>query len=197
MKSTVDAVRCTVVVGIVAAACSALPVAADTTDVKTQSWVYVKKTGAHCKDDPNCVNRYHPAIKPVARAQQGQLIVFETRDALDSELNVSSTGKDLAAVDLNLVHPLTGPVYIEGAKRGDVLAITLVDIEPDEYAYTTIIPGFGFLRDLYPTPFIANWKLNRMEAVSDQVPSVAIPMNGFLGAMYWCVAKISSRVTPS
>ena len=183
MKSTVNAVRCTVVVGIVAAACSALPVAADTTDVKTQSWVYVKKTGAHCKDDPNCVNRYHPAIKPVDRAQPGQLIVFETRDALDSELNVNSTGKDLAAVDLNLVHPLTGPVYIEGAKRGDVLAITLVDIEPDEYAYTTIIPGFGFLRDLYPTPFIANWKLNRMEAVSDQVPGVAIPMNGFLGTV--------------
>jgi hypothetical protein len=82
MKSTVTAVRCTVVLGIVAAACFALPAAADTTDVKSQSWVYVKKTGAHCKDDPNCVNRYHPAIKPVARAQQGQLIVFETLAAL-------------------------------------------------------------------------------------------------------------------
>ncbi len=28
---------------------------------------------------------------------------------------------------------MTGPVYIEGAERGDVLAITLVDIVPDEY----------------------------------------------------------------
>ena len=142
--------RITAVLAAVAAATLAAPVWADTTDVKTQSWVHVKKTGAHCKDDPNCMNRYHPAIKPVARAQPGQLIVFETRDALDSELNVSSQGKDLAAVDLNLVHPLTGPVYIEGAKRGDVLAITLVDIDPDEYGYTTIMPGFGFLRDLLP-----------------------------------------------
>ena len=57
--------------------------------------------------------------------------------------------RSLAAVDLNLVHPITGPVYIEGAKRGDVLAITLMDMEPDEYGYTTIVPGFGFLRDVH------------------------------------------------
>ena len=66
----------------------------------------------------------------VATARPGQLVLFETRDALDSDLNVNSQGKDLAAVDLNLVHPLTGPVFIEGAKRGDVLAVTLVDVDP-------------------------------------------------------------------
>jgi formamidase len=167
---------------LIAAACT-LPAWADTADVKTQSWVYVKKQGAHCVDDPNCMNRYHPAIKPVAQAKPGQLILFETRDALDSDLTVNSQPKDLGAVDLNLVHPITGPVYIEGAKRGDVLAVTLVDVDPDEYGYTTIVPGFGFLRDLYTEPFIANWKLNRMEAVSDQVPQVAIPMNGFMGTV--------------
>ena len=175
--------RSAAVLAAVACASFAAPVWADTADVKTQSWVYVKKSGAHCADDPNCMNRYHPAIKPVARAKPGQLILFETRDALDSNLNVNSQGKDLAAVDLNLVHPLTGPVYVEGAVRGDVLAVTLVDVDPDEYGYTTIIPGFGFLRDLFPDPFIANWKLNRMEAVSDQVPGVAIPFNGFMGTV--------------
>jgi formamidase len=158
-------------------------VCADTTDVKSQSYVEVQKKGAHCPDDPNCFNRYHPAIKPVARAKTGQLIRFETRDALDSNLNLQSEPKDLAAVDLNLVHPITGPVHIEGAKRGDVLAVTLIDVEPDEYGYTTVVPGFGFLRDLYPKPYIANWKLNRMEAVSDQVPGVRIPFNGFMGTV--------------
>jgi formamidase len=166
-----------------AAATLAAPVWADTTDVRTQSWVRVKKTGAHCADDPNCMNRYHPAIPMVATARPGQLVLFETRDALDSDLNVNSQPKDLAAVDLNLVHPLTGPVFIEGAKRGDVLAVTLVDVDPDEYGYTTIVPGFGFLRDRFTEPFVANWRLNRMEAVSDQVPGVAIPMNGFMGTV--------------
>jgi len=158
-------------------------VQADTTDVKTQSRVLVPKKGAHCVDDSNCFNRYHPAIKPVARAKTGQLITFETRDALDSDLNVSSQPKDLAAIDLNLVHPLTGPVHIEGAKRGDVLAVTLIDIDPDEYGYTTVVPGFGFLRDRFTEPFVANWKLNRLEAVSDQLPGVRIPFNGFMGTV--------------
>jgi formamidase len=177
MKSRLAAVLAAVGCSLAAAAW------ADTTDVKTQSWVYVKKMGRHCADDPNCMNRYHPAIKPVASAKPGQLILFETRDALDSELTVNSVPKDLGAVDLNLVHPLTGPVYVEGAKRGDVLAVTLIDVEPDEYGYTTIVPGFGFLRDQFTEPFIANWKLNRMEAVSDQVPGVRIPMAGFMGTV--------------
>jgi len=64
-----------------------------------------------------------------------------------------------------------------------VLAIKLIDINPNEYGYTTIIPGFGFLPDLYTEPFIANWKLNRVEAVSAQVPGVRIPMRGFMGSV--------------
>lgn len=156
---------------------------ADTTDVKTQTIVEVKKKGAHCEQDPNCFNRYHPAIKPVARANPGDLIVVHTRDALDSKLNINSKPKDVTAIDLNLIHPMTGPIYIEGAKRGDVLAIKLIDINPDQYGYTTIIPGFGFLPDMFQTPFIANWKLNRREAVSEQIPGVRIAMNGFMGSV--------------
>ena len=131
---------------------------ADTTDVQTQTTVEVLKEGAHCEDDPNCFNRYHPAIPPVARAKPGDLIKVHTRDALDSNLTIDSEPKDIMAIDLNLIHPMTGPIHIEGAERGDVLAVTLVNIDPDEYGYTTIIPGFGFLPDLFTEPFIANWK---------------------------------------
>ena len=105
--------------------------AADTTDVTWQTKVVLEKQGEHCVDDPNCFNRYHPAIPPAARAKPGDMIVLHTRDALDSDLNLDSVADDLAAVDLNLVHPMTGPVHIEGAERGDVIAVTLVDIEPD------------------------------------------------------------------
>jgi len=159
------------------------PAHADTTSVKAWEVVRVAKTGAHCVDDENCMNRMHPAIKPVMRAKPGQHIVFETRDALDSDLKLDSKPEDVTAVDLNLVHPLTGPVFIEGAQRGDVLAVTLLDVQPDDYGYTVIIPGFGFLRDRFTKPFIANWRLNRVEAVSAQIPGVVIPFNGFMGTV--------------
>ena len=106
---------------------------ADTSDVTWQNRIVVQKNGDHCRDDPNCFNRYHPAIQPAIRARPGDFIVFETRDALDTDLTLSSNADDVAALDLNLVHPMTGPVHIEGAERGDVLAVTLVDIEPNEF----------------------------------------------------------------
>ncbi len=156
---------------------------ADTSDVKGAPAVVVGKTGAHCAGDANCFNRYHPAIEPVSRAKPGQMIVFETRDALDSDLDFESVPEDVTALDLNLVHPMTGPVHIEGAQRGDVLAVTLVDIAPDDYGYTIIVPGFGFLRDLFPDPWVANWRLTRLQATSEQIPGVAIPFSGFMGSV--------------
>jgi len=155
----------------------------DTTDVKTQTIVEVTKEGEHCEQDPNCFNRYHPAIQPVATAKAGDLIVVHTRDALDSNLTIDSLPKDVLAIDLNLIHPMTGPIHIEGAERGDVLAVQLINIIPDEYGYTTLIPGFGFLPDLFTEPFIANWALNSFEAESAQIPGVKIPMNAFMGSV--------------
>ncbi len=164
--------------------CSCFALArADTSDVKGPPPVVVAKAGAHCIDDPHCFNRYHPDIQPVARARAGDIVVFETRDALDSDLRFESIPQDVLAVDLNLVHPMTGPVYVEGAGRGDVLAVTLVDIAPDEYGYTVIVPGFGFLRDRYTEPFIANWRLTRLHATSREIPGVRIPFNGFMGSV--------------
>jgi len=173
----------TILATTVAAMVLAAPAHADTTDVKWRSIVEIKKSGAHCGDDDNCFNRYHPAIQPVARANPGDFIVFHTRDALDSDLGLDSIADDLAAVDLNLVHPMTGPVHIEGAKRGDVVAVTLVDIEPDEYGYTVIVPGFGFLRDKFTEPYLVNWKTTRTHAESSQMPGIKVPFEAFPGSI--------------
>ena len=156
---------------------------ADTGAVTWQNRVVVERSGDFCADDPNCFNRYHPDIPAAARAKPGDVIILGTRDALDSGLTLDSTAADVTALDLNLVHPMTGPVYIEGAERGDVLAVTLLDIEPDQYGYTVIVPGFGFLRDIYTEPHIVNWRLSRQAAVSDQMPGVRIPIAAFMGSV--------------
>jgi len=156
---------------------------ADTSDVKGPAPVVVKKSGEHCKDDPNCFNRIHHAVKPVARVAPGQQLILETRDGLDSDLNFTSTAADVAAVNLDRCHPLTGPVHIEGAKRGDAIAVTVEDIAPDDFGSTTIVPGFGFLRDQFREPYIVRWELNRLEARSKDIPGIAVPNNAFMGTV--------------
>lgn len=158
-------------------------VVADTTDVSWKTEVVIGKEGTFCADDPNCFNRYHPEIQAVATASPGDFIVFETRDALDSDLTLDSNADDVAALDLSGVHPMTGPVSIEGAERGDVLAVTVVDIAPDEFGYTVIVPGFGFLRDEFTEPFFVGWRQTRAHAVSDAMPGIAVPYEAFTGAI--------------
>ena len=38
--------------------------------------VLLERSGAYCRDDPNCFNRLHPEIPTVARARPEQVIVF-------------------------------------------------------------------------------------------------------------------------
>ena len=63
------------------------------------------------------------------------------------------------------------------------MAVTLIDIEPNPFGYTVIVPGFGFLRDLYPEPHIVRWNLDRRAATSVDMPGIHVPFAGFMGTV--------------
>lgn len=138
-----------------------------------------------CVDDPNCHNRFHPQIRAVARANPGDVVVFETRDAFDNQLNARSTPADVAALDASRVHPLTGPLHVNGAGPGDVLEVEVLKVEPgpDRFGYTIIFPGFGFLRDRFTAPAIAHWSLTSGRATAPELPGIKIPSQGFPGTI--------------
>jgi len=46
-----------------------------------------------------------------------------------------------------------------------------------------IVPGFGFLRDIYTEPYLVNWRLSRTHAESDQMPGVRVPFEAFMGSV--------------
>ena len=126
-------------------------------------------------------NRWHPDIPPVVRCAPGDEVVMDTRDALDGQITPASTADDVARTDLGVVHPLTGPVYVDGAEPGDLLVVDVIDVTPPDFGFTVQIPGFGFLRDVFPDPHIIRWDLADRWAVSDDLPGVRIPAAPFLG----------------
>jgi len=139
-----------------------------------------------CSQEPlhTCHNRWHPDIPAAATADSGDLVVFETRDAFDNPFNRDALPIDVAAANLNLIHPLTGPLAVAGARRGDVLAVTMVDVRPgpDRFGYTVAVPGFGFLRDVFTDPAIVHWELDDF-ATSRDLPGVRLPLHGFAGTI--------------
>lgn len=130
-------------------------------------------------------NRWHEAIEPAVEVEPGDTVVYETRDAFDIQLDPGSTADDVAGAKLGPVHPLTGPVFVKGAEPGDLLEATILAIEPDpwnQWGYTVEVPGFGFLREDFPDPYIAHWRLHGNDyAESEQLPGVRIPCNPFPG----------------
>ena len=95
-------------------------------------------------------NGWDNSFKPVLTIAPGESVEFETRDASGGQLNPNSTAADVTKLDLGLVNPVTGPVYIDGAEPGDALKVTLLGFKPSGWGWTANIPGFGLLADQFP-----------------------------------------------
>jgi formamidase len=128
-------------------------------------------------------NRWHEAIPAVLTVAPGDRVILETRDAIDSQITAATTAADLARVDLNPVHPLTGPVAVEGAEPGDLLEVRIEEIRPEPFGFTAQIPGFGFLRDLFAEPHLVRWQIADGWATSDDLPGVGVPGAPFMGVI--------------
>src|SRR5919199_1465107 len=74
-------------------------------------------------------NRWHEAIEPVVEVDPGDTVIYETRDAFDGQLDTESAAEDVGNLDLSVVHPLTGPVFVKGAEPGALLEVKLVAVE--------------------------------------------------------------------
>jgi formamidase len=138
--------------------------------------------GKHLCDEPGTGhNRWHPELSPLIEVEEGEEIGLETRDGVDGHLTPHSSADDLARLNAGAIHPLTGPVLVKGAKPGDLLEVEFLDIEPQDWGFTGILPGLGFLRDQFTTPFLVHWTLNDGWATSPQLPGVRIPGAPFMG----------------
>ena len=126
-------------------------------------------------------NRWHPDIPPLIEVEPGEEVVLETRDASDCQIKPGMTVADLTNLDAKVAHPLTGPVYIKGARPGDLLEIEYLDILPQPCGWTRNRPGAGFLRDLFTEPYLAHWDIKDGWATSPQIPGVRIPNGSFMG----------------
>ena len=128
-------------------------------------------------------NRWHEAIPPIVTVAPGDRVILETRDAFNSYFSMSSTAEDVLKADLMPVHPLTGPVFVEGAEAGDLLEVRIEEIRPEPFGYTAQVPGFGFLRDVFTEPHIVRWRIADGWATSDDLPGVRIPGAPFMGVI--------------
>jgi amidase len=86
--------------------------------------------------------------EPLLRVACGELFEVETYDAgtgyfkspEDKAIPARRPGFDRSPP---LANPIAGPIYLDGAERGDVLVVTVTDILVDDYSWTAVGPKRG------------------------------------------------------
>ncbi|MBM3378813.1 MAG: acetamidase [Betaproteobacteria bacterium] len=105
--------------------------------------------------------RYHytigPYSNPVLRIAPGDRIVVETRDAFEGAVK---TEQDLPSKVLRMpfVNPQNGPILVEGAEKGDTLAVhieSMLPRGPNPRGTCAMIPQFGALSGTSLTALLA------------------------------------------
>jgi acetamidase/formamidase len=129
-------------------------------------------------------NKFSRTIPPVLRVPSGAVIEAYTEDASDEQFALGSPLEDLDNLDFEPIHPLTGPVYVEGALPGDVLKVTLHEIEMGDWGWNAISPGFGFLAETYPdAKYLKTYELGPDKKYVQFNEKIKIPLKPFPGVI--------------
>ncbi|MFN8526336.1 MAG: acetamidase/formamidase family protein [Chloroflexota bacterium] len=125
--------------------------------------------------------RWDNSIPPRLEIESGDTVVFTCRDAADGWFTWSSTAADVVTRQRN-GHPLTGPVYVNGARPGDVLQVEVLDLVPGPLGFTCFSEGRGLLPEDFPEPYLKLWDLRNGDH-GELKPGVRVPLEPFLGVM--------------
>ncbi len=126
-------------------------------------------------------NRWHASVPPLLTVQQGELVALDVRDSSDAQ--VAEDRLD-AGTDLDRLHPLTGPIHVEGAMPGDLLEVEIVDVAHADRGWSGVYPGGGgVMRDAVREPRVILWSLVDGIGRSEGLPGVAVPADPFIGVI--------------
>ncbi|MEL3903004.1 MAG: acetamidase/formamidase family protein [Treponema phagedenis] len=116
--------------------------------------------------------------KPVLKAKSQDTIVFETMDCFSCE--IKSENDKLAGINFDKVNPATGPLYVEDAKVGDTLKVTILSIEVEEQGTAVVEPCFGRLGKEIKTGEVAIVKIDGDEGI---FKGKRFPLNKMIGVI--------------
>ena len=67
---------------------------------------------------------------PAAHAADGEVVRFITHDCFGNQIKTEADHED--NLDFTHTNPATGPLFVDGAEVGDVLAVDILDVQVAE-----------------------------------------------------------------
>jgi len=139
---------------------------------------------------------YDAAVKPVLRVASGDTIRVETMLARGVQ-RLRAAGvpdaeipESLKAVENGVkergpgAHPLTGPIWIEGAERGDSLEVKIQGFEfLHPYGVGGFVPNSGTLPEEFPYVGIKLVRFDPRSGLADFAPGIRLKLAPFFGSI--------------
>jgi acetamidase/formamidase len=133
-----------------------------------------------------------PKELPRLKIQSGDTVSIETLLHAKDQLQPGSSMEKI--VELRKANPgggphsVTGPIWIEGAKPGDVLEIRILKIVPKEAGFNFNLPGkdfptIGALAPEFPEGHVHYFKLDWKTKSAEFSPGIVLPLRPFPGTL--------------
>ncbi|MHA6253287.1 acetamidase/formamidase family protein [Oceanobacillus sp. CAU 1775] len=108
-------------------------------------------------------NKTNPHTKVV---EAGTTLEIETYDCFEDQIQSEDTVID--RIDWNKINPATGPIFVEGAKPGDILKVKIEKIDIRNQGVMAVVPELGIMGHV----------IDKMEAKIMQIKDDKVIFNG-------------------
>jgi acetamidase/formamidase len=151
---------------------------------------------------------YDAKVPPVLRIASGDTVRVETMVARGLErVRLAGVREDeipqsLKVVEQNVTsrgpgaHPLTGPIFVEGAEPGDSLELHIQDIELlHPWGVTAFLPGGGTLPEDFPYNGLKLVRIDERAGTAQFAPGVTLRLAPFFGSIGVAPPVLQGRVS--
>jgi len=120
-------------------------------------------------------------LTPRLTVEPGDTVHLDCLDATGGQVRPGDPASRMLEIDTTRIHALTGPIAIHGAEPGDVLEVQILEVAHKGWAWSSVLPGLGFLDQRFTGPNLFHWELEA-EITRSLAPAI-IPLKPFCGVM--------------
>ncbi len=133
---------------------------------------------------------FNNAEPPRAQIKSGDTIILETMMASQNQVLPGVSIEKITKLRVDNPgrgpHTITGPIYIEGAKPGDILKVKINRIVPRSYGTNWNLPGelkLGQFPNLFNQAQAKHFYLDLKRGVTEFLPGIELPVRPFPGIL--------------
>lgn len=125
------------------------------------------------------IYKFKNEMNPIAKISSGDVIKVETNDCFFQQ--IFNEDQTLVEIDHDKLNPATGPIYVEGAKVGDLLKVKINSINVKDKGVSAVLPNEGVLGNQVKNPKIKVINIEDNHALFNGVKIPISPMIGVIG----------------